>query len=125
MSISDAIAPHIPFLRRFARALCGTQAAGDAYVAATLEEILADPGCFDADLEPSGVQGLDEAGIKLQERLPAGADDIRSPACRPKRGDMRCKRGCIGEFAAARPIHADKICIAEFACSCGAVFFVA
>ena len=52
MSISDAIAPHIPFLRRFARALCGTQAAGDAYVAATLEEILADPGCFDADLEP-------------------------------------------------------------------------
>ena len=52
MSISDAIAPHIPFLRRFARALCGTQAAGDAYVAATLEEILADPRCFDADLEP-------------------------------------------------------------------------
>jgi DNA-directed RNA polymerase specialized sigma24 family protein len=52
MSISDAIAPHIPFLRRFARALCGTQAAGDAYVAATLEEILADPRCFDAELEP-------------------------------------------------------------------------
>ena len=52
MSISDAIAPHIPFLRRFARALCGTQAAGDAYVAATLEEILADPKCFDAKLEP-------------------------------------------------------------------------
>jgi CheY-like chemotaxis protein len=52
MSISDAIAPHIPFLRRFARALCGTQAAGDAYVAATLEEILADPSCFDAQLEP-------------------------------------------------------------------------
>jgi DNA-directed RNA polymerase specialized sigma24 family protein/CheY-like chemotaxis protein len=52
MSISDAIAPHIPFLRRFARALCGTQAAGDAYVAATLEEILADPNCFDAKLEP-------------------------------------------------------------------------
>jgi len=52
MSISDAVAPHIPFLRRFARALCGTQAAGDAYVAATLEEILADPKCFDAKLEP-------------------------------------------------------------------------
>ena len=52
MSISDAIAPHIPFLRRFARALCGTQAAGDAYVAATLEAILADPDCFDAELDP-------------------------------------------------------------------------
>src|ERR1700759_4427882 len=52
MSISDAIAPHIPFLRRFARALCGNQAAGDAYVAATLEEILADPDCFDVELDP-------------------------------------------------------------------------
>jgi DNA-directed RNA polymerase specialized sigma24 family protein len=52
MSISDAIAPHIPFLRRFARALCGTQAAGDAYVGATLEAILADPDCFDAELDP-------------------------------------------------------------------------
>jgi DNA-directed RNA polymerase specialized sigma24 family protein len=52
MSISDAVAPHIPFLRRFARALCGTQAAGDAYVAAALEAILADPGSFDPELEP-------------------------------------------------------------------------
>ena len=52
MSIGDAIAPHIPFLRRFARALSGTQAGGDAYVAATLETILADPDCFDAELDP-------------------------------------------------------------------------
>ena len=44
MSISDAVAPHIPYLRRFARALTGTQAGGDAYVVATLEAILADPG---------------------------------------------------------------------------------
>jgi CheY-like chemotaxis protein len=52
MSISDAVAPHIPFLRRFARALCGTQAAGDAYVVAALEAILEDPQCFDAELDP-------------------------------------------------------------------------
>src|SRR6516165_1065231 len=52
MSISDAVAPHIPYLRRFARALSGTQAGGDAYVAATLEAILADPDCFDSDIEP-------------------------------------------------------------------------
>jgi len=52
MSISDAVAPHIPFLRRFARALSGTQAGGDAYVAATLETILADPDSFDTKLEP-------------------------------------------------------------------------
>jgi DNA-directed RNA polymerase specialized sigma24 family protein len=52
MSISEAVAPHIPFLRRFARALSGTQAGGDAYVAATLETILADPDSFDAKLDP-------------------------------------------------------------------------
>ena len=52
MWISDAVAPHIPYLRRFGRALSGTQAAGDAYVAATLEAILADPECFDTELAP-------------------------------------------------------------------------
>jgi CheY-like chemotaxis protein/DNA-directed RNA polymerase specialized sigma24 family protein len=52
MSISDAVAPHISFLRRFARALSGTQAGGDAYVAATLEAILADPDCMDPELDP-------------------------------------------------------------------------
>jgi CheY-like chemotaxis protein len=43
MSISQAISSHIPYLRRFARALSGTQAGGDAYVLATLEAIVADP----------------------------------------------------------------------------------
>jgi CheY-like chemotaxis protein len=52
MSTSDAVAPHIPFLRRFARALSGTQAAGDAYVVATLETIVAEPGCLDGNVDP-------------------------------------------------------------------------
>ncbi|MGH8613937.1 MAG: response regulator [Gammaproteobacteria bacterium] len=43
MLTSQAISPHIPYLRRFARALSGTQAGGDAYVLATLEAIVADP----------------------------------------------------------------------------------
>ncbi len=43
MSLSKTIAPHLPYLRRFARALAGTQAAGDAYVAATLEVLAEDP----------------------------------------------------------------------------------
>ena len=46
MSISQAIAPHLPHLRRFARALTGTQRSGDAYVVETLEAIVADPGNF-------------------------------------------------------------------------------
>jgi CheY-like chemotaxis protein/DNA-directed RNA polymerase specialized sigma24 family protein len=43
MSLSASVAPHLPYLRRFARALTGTQASGDAYVAAVLESLIADP----------------------------------------------------------------------------------
>ena len=43
MSISQAIAPCLPQLRRFARALTGSQRGGDAYVVETLEAIVADP----------------------------------------------------------------------------------
>jgi CheY-like chemotaxis protein len=43
MLSSQEISAHIPYLRRFSRALTGTQAGGDAYVLATLEAIVADP----------------------------------------------------------------------------------
>jgi CheY-like chemotaxis protein len=43
MKLSERIGPHIPYLRRFARALTGSQKSGDAYVAALLESIVADP----------------------------------------------------------------------------------
>lgn len=42
MSVSTRIAPHLPYLRRFARAVCGSQTTGDAYVAASLEALIAD-----------------------------------------------------------------------------------
>jgi CheY-like chemotaxis protein len=47
MSIAKTISPHIPYLRRFARALAGSQAGGDAYALATLEAIVADPKGLD------------------------------------------------------------------------------
>lgn len=43
MTTAQTLAAYLPYLRRYARALCGTQAAGDAYVAATLEALTADP----------------------------------------------------------------------------------
>jgi CheY-like chemotaxis protein/DNA-directed RNA polymerase specialized sigma24 family protein len=52
MSIANSIAPHLPYLRRFARALTGNQKSGDAYVVATLEALVADPLSFPADLSP-------------------------------------------------------------------------
>ncbi len=43
MSTSQAVVQHLPFLRRYARALTGNQSSGDAYVAATLESLIASP----------------------------------------------------------------------------------
>jgi DNA-directed RNA polymerase specialized sigma24 family protein len=40
MSKSHAVAQHVPYLRRYARALTGNQISGDTYVAATLDEAL-------------------------------------------------------------------------------------
>lgn len=48
--IHGAIAPHLPFLRRFARALTGSQDSGDAYTVATLEAIIADRSAFDTSI---------------------------------------------------------------------------
>jgi CheY-like chemotaxis protein len=46
---SSAIAQFLPFLRRYARALTGSQASGDAYVAAALEALIADRSIIDEE----------------------------------------------------------------------------
>jgi DNA-directed RNA polymerase specialized sigma24 family protein len=46
MTLSTRIAPHLPYLRRFSRAVTGSQTSGDAYVAATLEALIADVSVF-------------------------------------------------------------------------------
>jgi CheY-like chemotaxis protein/DNA-directed RNA polymerase specialized sigma24 family protein len=51
MTLGQQLHPHLPFLRRYARALTGSQAHGDAYVRATLEAIIAAPGDFPRDVE--------------------------------------------------------------------------
>jgi DNA-directed RNA polymerase specialized sigma24 family protein len=52
MSLSEQVAPHLPYLRRYARALTGDQTSGDAYVAATLEALIEAPESFPEDMEP-------------------------------------------------------------------------
>ena len=47
MSVSQAVVAHLPYLRRYARALTGSQMAGDAYVRATLEAALTDRDLLD------------------------------------------------------------------------------
>jgi len=70
MTIVAAIASHIPYLRRFARALTGTQASGDAYVAATLEVVL--EGAGPNSPEPSRLS-LFRAFLKIWGSIPVNA----------------------------------------------------
>lgn len=52
MSITSLISPQLPLLRRYARAVSGSQASGDNHVVAMLESLLADPASFDRSLDP-------------------------------------------------------------------------
>jgi len=47
MTRSQLVAEHLPLLRRYARALTGSQSSGDAYVAAMLEALLQDPSLLE------------------------------------------------------------------------------
>ena len=52
MPKSSLIAQHVPYLRRYARALTGNQASGDSYVAATLEALVKEPDLVDVEAHP-------------------------------------------------------------------------
>jgi CheY-like chemotaxis protein len=67
MKLAANIAPHLPFLRRFSRSLTGNQTSGDAYVAALLEALIADPTKFDT--EPSVRISLYRSFCKLWESV--------------------------------------------------------
>lgn len=47
MSLGQAIAPHLPYLRRYGRAISGSQQRGDALVARLLETLVANPDAVD------------------------------------------------------------------------------
>jgi len=51
MSITNAVAADLPYLRRFARALSGSTEGGDAFVLATLETAVADPSALRAEAD--------------------------------------------------------------------------
>jgi len=52
MNVTEALAPHLPYLRRYARALTGSQSSGDAYVRAALTAVLAGKSELSQDLPP-------------------------------------------------------------------------
>lgn len=50
--LADLIGPNLPYLRRYSRALTGSQSTGDKYAVTTLEAILTDPNDFKIDQNP-------------------------------------------------------------------------
>lgn len=52
MSLKAELGPHIPYLRRYARALTGSQTRGDAAVRAMLQSLLAAPAEFNRSQPP-------------------------------------------------------------------------
>lgn len=74
-SLAGAIAPHLPYLRRYSRALHGTQQLGDMLVATTLESLIAEPtqmndqvprvGLYRAYHRISPIQDMSQAALLL------------------------------------------------------------
>lgn len=52
MSLVEKFAPHLPYLRRFSRALTGSQTAGDTYVRNALEALVAGDTVLSEDMTP-------------------------------------------------------------------------
>ena len=77
-TIANAILPHLPYLRRFARSLTGRQASGDAYVAAVLESLVEDPASFPTN-EDSRV-ALYHVFAKLWNSIEANNRSTGTPA---------------------------------------------
>lgn len=96
MALAHAIAEHLPYLRRYARALCGSQKSGDAYVRACLETIVSDTSVLGADASPR--VGL----YRLFHKLWGSANlDLRSLAnSKPQQAAGVEKR--LGELTPAR-----------------------
>lgn len=51
-ALTDLIAAELPYLRRYARAITGSQSSGDTYAVAALETILEDNSAFDTSQPP-------------------------------------------------------------------------
>jgi DNA-directed RNA polymerase specialized sigma24 family protein len=117
VSLSQTIAPHLPFLRRYARALTGNQQSGDAYVAAVLEVLIEDPSAVETEDDPRvglyrtftklwnsmAVNGASDSGLK---KLPA-EQRITQITPRPRQAFLLISLEGFSETDAARILDID------------------
>ena len=99
MSLGQELAPHLPFLRRYARALTGSQAHGDAFVRATLEAIVAKPDEFPRDVDPR--LGLYKTFHAIWST--ANIEEGEEPPRRPGRRGRHRPGAAVADHAAVSP----------------------
>lgn len=88
MSLLERVGPHLPYVRRYARALTGDQKTGDAYVRVTLEALASGDRSLDAKLSPRvalyrifhAIWGA--TGAQLEADVDAAANDGAEDAAR-------------------------------------------
>jgi CheY-like chemotaxis protein len=82
--LTSRIAANLPYLRRYARALTGSQGSGDRYAAATLEAILADRSALDPSLDakPALFRVLHKIWQASKVTADAGEDRLAAAAHR-------------------------------------------
>ncbi|MGE3832268.1 MAG: response regulator [Parvibaculaceae bacterium] len=78
MPNTQTISAHIPYLRRYARALTGSQKAGDAYVTEVVAALLADSSTLDSNLNPR--VALYQALTKVWRSVPINHRGEAGPA---------------------------------------------
>jgi CheY-like chemotaxis protein len=88
MSIAERVNADLPFLRRFARSVTGSQEVGDEAVVSTLEAIVADPGVLNQGLPPR--VGLYRAFLTtLNEAAATPAASAGSEGCGPRHAALK------------------------------------
>jgi len=119
VSDSKTVAQYLPFLRRYARALTGSQASGDAYVAATLEALVADPGILDEAGGPRVALyrlftklwnsiSLNETRAPVEPSLP-GEQKLANVTPRPRQAFLLVALEGFSEGDAARILDVDVV----------------
>lgn len=90
MDFVERFGPYLPFLRRYARALTGTQESGDAYVRASLSALAETPDSIDSQL-PDRIALYrfchviwETTGAQLERRITDLAADERLQALAPR-----------------------------------------
>jgi CheY-like chemotaxis protein/DNA-directed RNA polymerase specialized sigma24 family protein len=79
MNLAERVAPHLPYLRRLARAVTGSQAVGDRFVAEFLQGLIAEPQRFNtaAAHKPEAFRLLCEALRQERFAFAPGKDTAR------------------------------------------------